>query len=253
VAPHPAITVQEAISDLPPFDWKHPNFEREPANVRRQLTERAHAVPQVNVDLLSPHAGPELRGLSVRFECEPKTSYQRWCREGGRQGESKEIKDLQHFTRVMKPVIVERVVKIPLKPRADYRSLPRNLQEWLADNPYSANARKGFKPGLYGRIDGDSFFSTTVTNMEPTAKQSWVLHPTCKRTITVRELARSQGFPDWFTFIALGDSVKTMHRQIGNAVAWPVSMAMGRELRDVLAQEWKDRGAGEPDNDEKSD
>ena len=29
-----------------------------------------------------------------------------------------------------------------------------------------------------------------------------------------------------------------MHRQIGNAVAWPVGMALGRELRDVLFKEW---------------
>jgi DNA (cytosine-5)-methyltransferase 1 len=33
-----------------------------------------------------------------------------------------------------------------------------------------------------------------------------------------------------------------MHRQIGNAVAWPVAMAIGRELRKVLLKRWlKDR------------
>ncbi|TFK56344.1 S-adenosyl-L-methionine-dependent methyltransferase [Heliocybe sulcata] len=240
-APHPAVTVQDAISDLLRFDWRHPTLDGEPPNVRRQLAERARTIPQFNVDLLSQHAGPELRGSNVKYECGPKTGYQLWCRGGARQGEERAVKDLQHFTRVLKPATVQRVVKIPLRPRADYRSLPRNLQEWLADNPYSANARQGFKPGLYGRIDGESFFSTTVTNMEPTAKQRWVLHPDCKRTVTVRELARSQGFPDWFMFYALQDSVKTMHRQIGNAVPWPVSMALGRELRDSLFQHWKDQ------------
>ena len=29
-----------------------------------------------------------------------------------------------------------------------------------------------------------------------------------------------------------------MQRQIGNAVAWPVANALGRELRDTLFQEW---------------
>lgn len=31
--------------------------------------------------------------------------------------------------------------------------------------------------GLYGRLDENSYFPTTVTNMEPTAKQSRVLNP----------------------------------------------------------------------------
>ena len=31
--------------------------------------------------------------------------------------------------------------------------------------------------GLYGRLDSDGFFQTTVTNVGPTAKQSKVLHP----------------------------------------------------------------------------
>jgi len=29
-----------------------------------------------------------------------------------------------------------------------------------------------------------------------------------------------------------------MHRQIGNAVPWPVAMAIGRELRKVLVKKW---------------
>jgi hypothetical protein len=33
------------------------------------------------------------------------------------------------------------------------------------------------KAGVYGRLDKNGFFPTTVTNMDPTAKQSQVLHP----------------------------------------------------------------------------
>lgn len=29
-----------------------------------------------------------------------------------------------------------------------------------------------------------------------------------------------------------------MHRQIGNAVPWPVAMAIGRELKKVLMKKW---------------
>lgn len=31
--------------------------------------------------------------------------------------------------------------------------------------------------GYYGRLDANSYFRTIVTNVEPTAKQSWILHP----------------------------------------------------------------------------
>lgn len=71
--------------------------------------------------------------------------------------------------------------------------------------------------GLFGRLDKNSWFRTTVTRVDPTAKQSWILHPyvrtlfhlklisltdhlQCHRIYSVRELARSQGFPDHFRF-----------------------------------------------------
>ncbi|EEB99018.1 hypothetical protein MPER_01371 [Moniliophthora perniciosa FA553] len=72
--------------------------------------------------------------------------------------------------------------------------------------------------------------------MAPTAKQSRVIHPNCRRMVTVRELARSQGFPDHFVFLAENDNI-VAHREIGNAVAFPVSIAIGRELRNVLKQD----------------
>ena len=43
----------------------------------------------------------------------------------------------------------------------------------------------GFSQGLYGRLDKDYVFQTTVTNVEPTAKQSRVLNPyVCRYHIT---------------------------------------------------------------------
>ncbi len=70
---------------------------------------------------------------------------------------------------------------------------------------YSANCSNLTVPilGMFGRIDASGVFQTTVTNVGPTAKQSYVLHPWCHRMITVRELARSQGLPDWFEFVSL--------------------------------------------------
>ena len=89
--------------------------------------------------------------------------------------------------------------------------------------------------------------------------------PQCHRMVTVRELARSQGFPDSFVFYSLNDNIVTvrathvlfpsplrgmtnfvfpsppnqMHRQIGNAVPWPVAAAIGRELREARLKKWR--------------
>jgi len=44
-------------------------------------------------------------------------------------------------------------------------------------------------------------FPTTVTNPEPISKQGQVIHPKAHRVLSVRECARSQGFPDDFVFV----------------------------------------------------
>ncbi|KAH7906527.1 S-adenosyl-L-methionine-dependent methyltransferase, partial [Hygrophoropsis aurantiaca] len=125
-----------------------------------------------------------------------------------------------------------------MEANADYRRLRAGLWEYHFANPTSAVAKASFRPGLYGRVDKDRWFQTTVTNVDPSAKQCRVLNPYCKRIFTVRELARSQGFPDHFVFYSEDDKVKRMHRQIGNAVPWPLSIALGRELRSALMKQW---------------
>lgn len=108
--------------------------------------------------------------------------------------------------------------------------------------PHTANRHNQWA-GLYGRLDWDGYFGTTVTNPEPMGKQVlynvfacicldfndfWigcflkgrVLHPDQHRVVSVRECARSQGFPDAHKFFGtLLDRHKqvwhhkTLHRQ----------------------------------------
>ena len=85
--------------------------------------------------------------------------------------------------------------------------------------------------GLYGRLIVNGYFPTTVTNPEPISKQGRVLHPTQDRIISVRESARSQGFPDSFQFCG---TVSEKYRQIGNAVPIPLSYALSRQFFDIL-------------------
>ena len=64
-------------------------------------------------------------------------------------------------------------------------------------------------------------------------KQGRVLHPDQHRVVSVRECARSQGFPDHWEFCG---NVIEKHRQIGNAVAPPMGKAIGLEIRKALSQ-----------------
>lgn len=87
--------------------------------------------------------------------------------------------------------------------------------------PHTGN-RHNHWAGLYGRLEWDGFFSTTVTNPEPMGKQGRVLHPEQHRVVSVRECARSQGFPDTYRFFG---NILDRHRQVSSSselvTKWP--------------------------------
>lgn len=60
-----------------------------------------------------------------------------------------------------------------------------------------------------------------------------VLHPEQHRVVSVRECARSQGFPDRYQFCG---TILDKHRQIGNAVPPPLGAALGREIAKAYNQ-----------------
>ncbi|XP_011350631.1 DNA (cytosine-5)-methyltransferase 1 isoform X1 [Ooceraea biroi] len=97
--------------------------------------------------------------------------------------------------------------------------------------PHTGNRHHNWR-GLYGRLEWDGFFGTTVTNPEPMGKQGRVLHPTQNRVVSVRECARSQGFRDSFRFYG---TIYEKHRQVGNAVPPPLGAAIGHEIRKCIS------------------
>ncbi|CAD1477928.1 unnamed protein product [Heterotrigona itama] len=105
--------------------------------------------------------------------------------------------------------------------------------------PHTGNRHSNWA-GLYGRLEWDGFFGTTITNPEPMGKQGRVLHPEQTRVVSVRECARSQGFFDCFRFYG---SIVDKHRQIGNAVPPPLGAALGFEIRKCLKDDDADADA----------
>ncbi|KAF9041782.1 S-adenosyl-L-methionine-dependent methyltransferase [Hymenopellis radicata] len=233
IAPHSYVSVRDAIEDLPAFDYRHPGQQSENQRAERE-TRKENGIKEFD-------SGKLCGRKKVAYKHAPSTRFQVEARR-----DSEDDQCLQHYTRPQRKQIAERILAVPLRPNADYRSFDaKHQQSYMMFNPVSANGKGGFKKGMFGRIDASGVFQTTVTNVGPTAKQSYVLHPWCHRMVTVRELARSQGLPDSFEFVSLAskdekiDTIQ-MLRQIGNAVPWQVAMALGRELQASILEDWEE-------------
>jgi DNA (cytosine-5)-methyltransferase 1 len=81
-------------------------------------------------------------------------------------------------------------------------------------------------------VQWDGYFPSTLTDPFPTKRSGTVLHPEFDRVLSVREYARSQGFPDGYVFCG---SVEDRYRQVGNAVPPPLAFQIGKEFVRVLA------------------
>jgi DNA (cytosine-5)-methyltransferase 1 len=81
----------------------------------------------------------------------------------------------------------------------------------------------------YKRLDEDGLSRTITAHI---AKDGyWYIHPRQNRTLTVREAARLQTFPDRFRFAGPPSAA---FRQIGNAVPPQLGQSIGRAVRESL-------------------
>lgn len=105
-----------------------------------------------------------------------------------------------------------------VKEGGNWRQIPRHL---LPAGMQRAKLTDHTK--RYGRLSWSGLASTILTKCDP----HWgaYIHPQQDRTITVREAARLQGFPDNFLFADVG--ITNMYQQIGNAVPIPLAEAIG--------------------------
>jgi DNA (cytosine-5)-methyltransferase 1 len=84
-------------------------------------------------------------------------------------------------------------------------------------------------PDRYTRQHRNELCSTIVAHMSKDGLM--YVHPTQRRSLTVREAARIQTFPDWFSF---PESKTIAYRLVGNAVPPQLGEAIGRGVKQYL-------------------
>jgi DNA (cytosine-5)-methyltransferase 1 len=179
VALRPAVTVGEAISDLPPLS----------------MGEGAEEISYTNTTT-SPYARRMRNSTGITFN---------------------------HYAAKLAAQNIERMRHVP--PGGSWRDIPHDLLP-----AGMQKARKSDHTKRYGRLHPDKLSGTVLTKCDP----HWgaVFLPTQDRTLTVREAARFQSFPDHYRF--LGSRV-SQYEQVGNAVPVVMAAAIARSIREHLS------------------
>lgn len=95
----------------------------------------------------------------------------------------------------------------------------------------------GEGPISYRRLEGGRVARTLVAG-----HRALPVHPRLDRTISVREAARIQGFPDSFVFAGVRSNQPL---QVANAVPPPLARVLAAHLRQFLSEPWtRDGGEG---------
>ena len=128
---------------------------------------------------------------------------------------------------VTKPLPPEWVKFLKLVPAGgNWRDLPESLQQ---DAMGAAFASWGGRAGFFRRLAWDRPAPALTTN--PAAKATMLVHPDELRTLSLREYATLQGFPDDWKFSGGPAQVYT---QIGNAVPQVIGSAIGKVLSELI-------------------
>lgn len=145
----------------------------------------------------------------------PRTEFQREMRVGVPAGHEDRVYD--QITRRVREDDALAFEHLDTKTR--YSELPDELKRYRDD----------IFDDKYKRLDADDLSRTITAHI---AKDGyWYIHPEQNRTLTIREAARIQTFPDRFRFAG---SPTAAFRQIGNAVPPRLGRAVGQAVAEVL-------------------
>ncbi|KAB1983428.1 DNA cytosine methyltransferase [Streptomyces triticiradicis] len=150
----------------------------------------------------------------------PETEYQKKMRHGL----TTELHN--HYAAALSAVNLERLAL--LKPGQDWRDLPHELLP-----AGMQRAKRKDHTRRYRRMTWNGIPRSVVTRFRD-PKTGEYTHPEQNRTISIREAARLQGFPDSFIFHGTRSS---QYEQVGNAVPVPLADAIAAEVKRCLSGE----------------
>jgi DNA (cytosine-5)-methyltransferase 1 len=149
------------------------------------------------------------------YESAPRNAFQREMRAGGSETHPERLYD--HVTRRVRDD--DELAFEHLDVKTKYSELPDHLKRYRDD----------IFDDKYKRLDANDLCRTITAHM---AKDGyWYIHPEQNRTLTIREAARVQTFPDHFRFAGAHTSA---FRQIGNAVPPRLGRAIGTSVARIL-------------------
>jgi len=145
----------------------------------------------------------------------PKNSFQQRMRAGMDGDDANRVYD--HITRPVRED--DKIAFESMDAKTRYSDLPEELRRYRAD----------IFDDKYKRLDEHGLSRTITAHI---AKDGyWYIHPKQSRTLTVREAARIQTFPDRYRFAGPPSAA---FRQIGNAVPPILGEHLGHAIRDSL-------------------
>jgi len=203
--------------------WPEPKFaEPEEATMNLDIfikgsrLKRPVTVWEAIGDLPEPIQGrPGLADVPLDYDKQPFSEYQKWAREGS-------SKVHNHITRQHS----ERDIQV-------FSLMKEGM--WWKDLPKEIKDLYGYRDDIFHdkmkRLRSDKPSWTIVAHLY---KDGYMyIHPKQPRTITVREAARLQGFPDRFIFMG---SRTEQFKQVGNAVPPLLAKAVAECVKHMLEE-----------------
>ena len=145
----------------------------------------------------------------------PVSTLAKSLRRGLRGREARVIRD--HITRPVRPDDAD--IYQLMKPGDTYRDVPEPMRRYrsdIFDDKYLRMSFEGLSRTITAHIAKDGY---------------WYIHPRENRTLSIREAARIQTFPDSFRFAG---SQSSRYQQIGNAVPPMLASAIARSVHGAL-------------------
>lgn len=152
----------------------------------------------------------------TKYRTRAASAFQKSLRQG-----SKSVHN--HSASKLGAINIERMKHIP--PGGSWRDVPHDLLP-----PGMQRAKRSDHTKRYGRMRWDGLSCTVLTKCD--IHWGAYIHPDQERSITVREAARIQSFPDWFHFT--GPRTEQFV-QVGNAVPPLLARCIGMALVEANA------------------